>query len=898
MTHKKMSRLFFFISAIILSVCLCSLFSVFAQENKQTTAVTDLKIKIVEARSENQRPRFGDTLKLQVRLQNAGTTTITLSSSSLFLEQKGWAGWGRLSSGWSTEIPLSPEVEQDGAMIIEPGKSILLTGEDSEITANILGRMQAIYALKGATPLGKKLLPKDSTIKVDFEVIPSELITAVWNADTDKKRQTLLPQIRTLLDQQNALPEDYSIPRNREFIDGNLQYMAGALIPLLEILSKDIDLIMRGQAIPACGKASRAVGNMNAFLESMDRGNKRPDWAKELTIRDEKEAEQACTKLAFAGLKDKDGRVRIAAIRLFASRRNGSAIDLVKQLTTDADASVREEAQKYLSQFASATGATEALVASLSDSNAGVREQALAGLERSPKPPALESLKQAYKSSGNETALRLMNLLFEQENDALPAVFFDNFKKRSLEERLKIMTLIAGHTDAATLELITMGLQDPAPEVQRVAVMRLASVPSSRALPLMQAYAGKISPKVKPLAQTAQLEIAKQPSQSARESGNQLSIGRETDFPSKNGTVPMVSPDGQYVAYVETGWGRPGGSGGLGRSNMKSLTHIIKSDGKDDRIVSDMFLVQWMPDSKSLASARDGYIAITDLHGDFITEFGPPVEEKYLRRQQDNHHWTTPPFFPDLGIEMPHQKRFAPRFDLQQIYDSGENAAFSPDGKWFGPILEKRKVVFFDENWQRLEIKMPQEYFASQWQCTWSPDGKYILMIPYGGNDDIYRPYLVDFQARTLHLPTNIGSIPKLGDWEYRKSRWNPWSKDGSRMTFVNDGQIWIADADGSNAKQVTFDSVQKIFPVLSRDGKRIAYITWQPDNRLHYERMGPTNIWVVDIDTTLAMRVTLPAPERITCLDWLDNNTLIFDRVSEGFGGKSSLKVLSLSSK
>jgi hypothetical protein len=236
---------------------------------------------------------------------------------------------------------------------------------------------------------------------------------------------------------------------------------------------------------------------------------------------------------------------------------------------------------------------------------------------------------------------------------------------------------------------------------------------------LMQTYMAKISAKVKSRGQTAQMEIARQQSRFVRESGNLLPVGRETNFPSQNGTVPMVSPDGQYVAYVETGWGRPGGSGGFGRSNMMSLTHITKSDGKDDRIVSDMFLVQWMPDSKSIASARDGYMAITDLHGDIITEFGQPLEGKYLRPQQDNKHWTTSPFFPDLGIQMPHQKRLAPHFDLHQIYDSGENAAFSPDGKWFGPILEKRKIVFFDENWQRLEIKLPQEYFAAQWQCSW-----------------------------------------------------------------------------------------------------------------------------------------------------------------------------------
>src|SRR5919106_3992082 len=49
----------------------------------------------------------------------------------------------------------------------------------------------------------------------------------------------------------------------------------------------------------------------------------------------------------------------------------------------------------------------------------------------------------------------------------------------------------------------------------------------------------------------------------------------EAIFPSQNGTMPVTSPDGQWIAYVETGWGRPGGSGGFGRSNLINITHVV-----------------------------------------------------------------------------------------------------------------------------------------------------------------------------------------------------------------------------------------------------------------------------------------------------------------------------------
>ena len=128
----------------------------------------------------------------------------------------------------------------------------------------------------------------------------------------------------------------------------------------------------------------------------------------------------------------------------------------------------------------------------------------------------------------------------------------------------------------------------------------------------------------------------------------------------------------------------------------------------------------------------------------------------------------------------------------------------------------------------------------------------------------------------------------------------SPWSKDLARLAFVRNGQIWVSDTLGRNAKQVTVDSTRKTSPVLSRDGKSVAYLTWQPDNRRHYLRLGPTDLWVVDVESTLAVRVTSPASGRINSLDWLDDHTLIFDRLrhdEKSFGGfpSSSLRRLSL---
>ena len=44
--------------------------------------------------------------------------------------------------------------------------------------------------------------------------------------------------------------------------------------------------------------------------------------------------------------------------------------------------------------------------------------------------------------------------------------------------------------------------------------------------------------------------------------------------------------------------------------------------------------------------------------------------------------------------------------------------------------------------------------------------------------------------------------------------------------------------------------------------------------------RLGPTDIWVIDIKSGLAARVTRADSGRIEGLDWLDNGTIIFDRL------------------
>jgi hypothetical protein len=150
-----------------------------------------------------------------------------------------------------------------------------------------------------------------------------------------------------------------------------------------------------------------------------------------------------------------------------------------------------------------------------------------------------------------------------------------------------------------------------------------------------------------------------------------------------------------------------------------------------------------------------------------------------------------------------------------------------------------------------------------------------------------------DVSDKMVKTILDVDQVWGMGGWNYRKGRWNPWSRDGERLAFVRQGQVWISEANG-NATQLTFDASNKIFPTFSPDGNKIAYITWQFDNRVHYTRLGPTDVWVVDVTTGLSARTSRSDPGRIDGLDWLDNSTIIFDRL-DSTDRHSTLRTVSL---
>ncbi|HTG91301.1 MAG TPA: DUF5050 domain-containing protein, partial [Pyrinomonadaceae bacterium] len=80
------------------------------------------------------------------------------------------------------------------------------------------------------------------------------------------------------------------------------------------------------------------------------------------------------------------------------------------------------------------------------------------------------------------------------------------------------------------------------------------------------------------------------------------------------------------------------------------------------------------------------------------------------------------------------------------------------------------------------------------------------------------------------------------------------WTPDGRIVYASNESgnsDIWIMDADGSNHKQLTFDSHTDLQPVVSRDGRYVVFIS---------DRTGALNVWRINLDGSNVKQLTSDA--------------------------------------
>jgi dipeptidyl aminopeptidase/acylaminoacyl peptidase len=129
---------------------------------------------------------------------------------------------------------------------------------------------------------------------------------------------------------------------------------------------------------------------------------------------------------------------------------------------------------------------------------------------------------------------------------------------------------------------------------------------------------------------------------------------------------------------------------------------------------------------------------------------------------------------------------------------------------------------------------------------TWSPDGAFVYFLASDARtaderererlrDDLY-PYEEDYKHRHLWkatVATGGEQAITSGDFSVASYRL---SRDGRRIVFerapsplqadASQGELWIMDADGQNARALTANAIEEVDPELSPDNSQVLFLS------------------------------------------------------------------------
>ena len=309
----------------------------------------------------------------------------------------------------------------------------------------------------------------------------------------------------------------------------------------------------------------------------------------------------------------------------------------------------------------------------------------------------------------------------------------------------------------------------------------------------------------------------------------------ETLLSSENGYNLIPSPDGKAIAYVRTGWGRQGGSGGFGRSNLISEIMVISENGDPVTAapLTDAFLGGWTPDGNGLICFRDWNYSLVALNGKRSLQGKVSATERV--------------------------------FYLSKL---GEVAWSRLDGR-SNTVLETHDRIIAEHDGWLGDIVVP------------SPDGRYLAVFGEGQRKHLW---VYDMQLSTWSDLDAIGIHPDNG-WDYVKASWSPWFSDSLHLAYFSDSnELIISEPDGGSKKTFAIDRPAGL-AAPSPDGGFVAYVTFDPRPRKLSPDLtfwGGTTIWVLTLDRGKAAAVTDKNSGTTYDLRWMGNDTLVFDRFED----------------
>ena len=306
----------------------------------------------------------------------------------------------------------------------------------------------------------------------------------------------------------------------------------------------------------------------------------------------------------------------------------------------------------------------------------------------------------------------------------------------------------------------------------------------------------------------------------------------------------QVSPNGKYVAYVRR-------SNDIMADSSRANVWLASVDGKSHRPLlsskKSYYSIRWSPDGSRLA-----YLS---------NEEGKP--QLYVR-------WM------DTG-----QTAL-----VTNVTSNPSNITWSPDGKHIAFTMS------VDAKEKPLDIKMPKKPDGAKW----SPSFQYITKARYQADG---RGILEPAYTHIFIVPADGGTARQLTSGNYHHNGRLSFSPDSDKVYFSAnrsdnweyepvEGDIFSVDMMG-NIAQLTNDKGLESSPVVSPDGKHIAYAR-RDDEKVMYKN---SYLYVMKSDGTDAKNLTKDVDNSVSNFHWKDNKHVYFQQSVRGL---AQVDVVSLS--
>jgi serine/threonine protein kinase len=337
-----------------------------------------------------------------------------------------------------------------------------------------------------------------------------------------------------------------------------------------------------------------------------------------------------------------------------------------------------------------------------------------------------------------------------------------------------------------------------------------------------------------------------------------------------------ISPDGSWIYYNV--WDRKG---------VGQIFRIPVLGGMPQKVIHDcMPGITLSPDGKRLAfirsSAEDRTTRLINAGSD-----GGDERDVVVNNANDNSGIFTPAWSPDgKTIAFAGAKLVSPGKALAQIWevpaDGGERKVIWTSSN-FGSFFGNNLTWLPDKSGMLITSGSRQQFYLQIWKISY-PDGKEEQLTR---DFNSYRNLSISSDGKLLvstqeDISVGVWTVPidnpsqakkiTSGKLEGMGVAWTPDNRVVYSSAVSGNPNIWIADADGSNKKQLTSNNLN-LEPCVAANGKYIVFTS---------SHGGTPGIWSIDLDGNNLRKVTENYSWSVGCAP-LSNRLFVSD--SAGLG-------------